>query len=492
MSEVRPKVTKEVLREDARFILANVAASRIGGENRFQDIRRQCEGALSIPFSEYVVFLEQAGYLLHDRASDMLEITMEGETIAKGGGLNELTDRAVAHFKSARRRKDESLRGSVDRPYDRSLDRGFERSGNDRFANMTPAPGGPPPPAPPPAPPPRHPGPAGDMHHTSEAMDSRYEKLATIGTGGIGTVYRARQVPLDREVALKEIRELFNFFAEDQRPEIVRRFTEVVRAAAQLAHPNIVPIHEVNLEREYPYVVSELSPNGSCRRLINDAESIPVELVLRYLLQTLHALQAAHYQRVYHRGLKPENLLIDNYGNVKVSDFGFARIVERDAAVIRQVYVGMGNIAYMAPELYHDPIAAGPQTDIYAMGIIFYELLARRLPGRRSPMPSEINPALPRGIDDIFDRMTRDSRAERYPTVDDILSDLSHIEGLSAVMDQQTQILATQNPLEQITFRDDGMATTEAPPAEVSGEIAVDGKPSSSYRPYSYKQRRKR
>ena len=86
------------------------------------------------------------------------------------------------------------------------------------------------------------------------------------------------------------------------------------------------------------------------------------------------------------RGLKPENLVIDAYGNVKVSDFGFARIVERDAAVIRQVYVGMGNIAYMAPELYHDPVAAGPQTDIYALGIIFYELLTRRLPGRRSPI----------------------------------------------------------------------------------------------------------
>jgi hypothetical protein len=492
MSEVKPKVTKEVLREDARFILANVAASRIGGENRFHDIRNQCETSISIPFAEYVAFLEQAGYLRHDRASDRLEITGEGEVIAKGGGLNELTDRAVAHFKSAsRRRKDEPARASVERVYDRGVDRAFDRinSDRDRFQN-TPAPVGPPPAAPP-----VHMPSGGELHNTSELMDSRYEKLATIGTGGIGTVYRARQVPLNREVALKEIRDLFNFFAEEQRPEIVRRFTDVVRSAAQLAHPNIVPIHEVNLEREYPYVVTELSPNGSCRRLISDAETIPVELVLRYLMQSLHALQAAHYQRVYHRGLKPENLLIDNYGNLKVSDFGFARIVERDAAVIRQVYVGMGNIAYMAPELYHDPVAAGPQTDVYAMGIIFYELLTRRLPGRRSPMPSEVNAALPRGIDDIFDRMTRDSRAERYPTVDDILDDISRIEGLAAVMDQATQVLVMQNPLEQIKFREDSLTDvtpTDATPTEVAGEIGADGKPSSTYRPYSYKQRRKR
>jgi serine/threonine protein kinase len=201
---------------------------------------------------------------------------------------------------------------------------------------------------------------------------------------------------------------------------------------------------------------------------------------------------------VFHRGLKPENLLIDAYGNVKVSDFGFARIVERDAAVIRQVYVGMGNIAYMAPELYHDPVAAGPQTDIYALGIIFYELLTRRLPGRRSPMPSQINARLPTGIDDIFDRMTRDSRAERYSSVDDILADISAVEGLSEVLDKQTRVLAAANPLEQIKFREDsgtlhaqtGGATGGTTGGATGGTTDSAGK--STHRPYSYQQRRKR
>ena len=109
----------------------------------------------------------------------------------------------------------------------------------------------------------------------------------------------------NREVALKEIRDLFGFFSEDQRNEIVRRFTDVVRAWGNLAHPNILPIHDVNIWVEYPYVVTELAPNGSARRLINDAEEIPVELAFKYLLQTLHALRAGHAQRVYHRGLKP-------------------------------------------------------------------------------------------------------------------------------------------------------------------------------------------
>ncbi len=170
-------------------------------------------------------------------------------------------------------------------------------------------------------------------------------------------------------------------------------------------------------------------------------------------MQTLHALRAAHRERVFHRGLKPENMLIDSYGNLKLSDFGFARIVERDASVIRQVYVGMGAVAYMAPELFGDPTSAGPQADIYALGIIFYELLAGRLPGRRSPMPSDIDPKLPRGLDDVFDAMTRDSRSERYPSVDDILEDFEKIDGMSELLAQQVQLLPLENPLRQVTFR---------------------------------------
>jgi serine/threonine protein kinase len=221
--------------------------------------------------------------------------------------------------------------------------------------------------------------------------------------------------------------------------------------------------------------------------LINDAEEIPVELVFKYLLQTLHALRAGHAQRVYHRGLKPEQLLIDGYGNVKVSDFGFTRIVERDHAVIRQIYVGMGNVAYMAPELYSDPMTSGPQGDIYALGIIFYELLTRKLPGRRSPMPSQINPNLPRGIDDIFDRMTRDSRSERYATVDDILDDIDKLDGMDTLLGSGDRVLVGDSPMASIKFRPGAEEPLVGTPVEADGE---DGDKKSSHRPYSFQQRR--
>lgn len=469
----RPKVTKEVLCEESRFILANIMAeARYGRQNRYDDIRRVCEGAVSIPFAEYVAFLEKSGYVRHDRGTEALEILGKGENVVNGDGLTELTERAVAHFKklkSSRSQASPMPTASIPMKEDSRMAKLHTNS-----TGRTP--GG---------------GPA-EMFGSSELLDSRYEKLGTIGSGGIGTVYRARQVPLNREVALKEIRDLFGFFSEDLRPEIVRRFTEVVRAAANLAHPNILPVHDVNLEREYPYVVSELAPNGSARRLIADAEDIPIGLVLKYLLQTTHALRAAHAQRVYHRALKPEQLLIDAYGNVKVTDFGFTRLVERDSSVIRQVYVGTGNLAYMAPELYQDPGSAGASTDIYALGIIFYELLTRRLPGRRSAMPSEINSRLPKGIDDIFDRMTRDSRAERYNNVDDILDDIDKLDGLSDVLDQQTQVLVADNPLDTIKFRDSEGEGGASGGSVGDGSGDDDDKKGPTHRPYSFQQRRKK
>jgi hypothetical protein len=477
--EGRAKVTKEVLCEEARFILANVMAeARYGRQNRYDDIRRVCEGAVSIPFAEYVGFLEKSGYLRHDHASENLEVTAEGETVVNGGSLSEFTERAVTHFKKLRQSR-QMQAGSVqiNTAAATAAPRSEVRNEGSAPTRL----------------------PMKDMKSSagrSSAVvggeitgdEPRYEKLATIGSGGMGTVYRARQTALNREVALKEIRDLFGFFSEDQRNEIVRRFTDVVRAWGNLAHPNILPIHDVNLYAEYPYVVTELAPNGSTRRLVNDAEEIPVELAFKYLLQTLHGLRAGHAQKVYHRGLKPEQLLIDAYGNVKVSDFGFSRIVERDHAVIRQIYVGMGNVAYMAPELYTDPMAAGPQGDIYALGIIFYELLTRRLPGRRSPMPSQINSALPSGIDDIFDRMTRDARDERYATVDDILDDIDKLEGMEAIVGRQNQVLVGASPLESIKFRPGAEEALAGTPIE--GESDDDKK--SGHRPYSFQQRRKK
>jgi serine/threonine protein kinase len=545
--EGRAKVTKEVLCEEARFILANVMAeARYGRQNRYEDIRRLCEGAVSIPFADYITFLDKTGYLRH--ASDNLEVTSEGESVVSGGNLAELTERAVAHFKKLRQTRgpgatDGVVMGGAPLPppsgsspvasasSSSSLSSAVSASSLSSSVPFALSPSMPP--ASPSAPlsantptsismpaglggaaamagrdaregsgahaMPRQGGKSASSGGRSSAavggeildLDAeRYEKLAVIGSGGIGTVYRARQVALGREVALKEVRELFGFFNDEQRVEIVRRFGEVVKAWAQLAHTNILPIHDMSLDVEFPFVVTELAPNGSARRLINDAEEIPVEVVFKYLLQTLYALRASHALDIHHRGLKPEQLLLDANGNIKLADFGFSRIVERDQAVIRQIYVGMGNVAYMAPELYTDPGSASVQGDIYAMGIIFYEMLTRKLPGRRSPMPSQIIPELPAAIDDIFDKMTRDARSERYASIDDILEDFDRIEGLDALWARPRH---DDNPLAAIKFKpgaEDPLMGTALEAAVAATDDAEQGKSGEVRRPYSYQQRR--
>jgi len=489
--EGRAKVTKDVLCEEARFILANVLAEgRYGRQNRVADIRRICEGAVTIPFQEYVGFLEAAGYLIHDRQRDTLDVTPDGEKVVTGERVAELMERAVSHFKGSRKERERAAQQAAARldPPRPSIASAGVVSGTVSSPvpmQVSSAPV--------------------SMAHAPSVMVAdrdaaqRYERLSVIGSGGVGTVYRARQIALDREVALKEIRELFSMFGDEQRREIVRRFGEVARAAGQLTHPNIVALHDVSTDREFPFVVSELMPNGSVRRIISDAEDIPVALVMKYLLEVLQALRTAHAQGVMHRGLKPENLLIDPHGNVKVSDFGFARIVERDQ-VIRQVYVGMGAVAYMAPEMFADPTSAGPHADIYSLGIIFYEMLTRKLPGRRSPMPSQVSAGLPKGIDEIFDKMTRDDRADRYASVDQIFDDIDKLEGMKAFIEANTAALFAQNPIAELRFRAPATVTDasvvaraeasviESAPATVPDEKSRDA---LGRRPYSYQQRLK-
>ena len=179
---------------------------------------------------------------------------------------------------------------------------------------------------------------------------------------------------------------------------------------------------------------------------------------------------------------------MDTYGNIKVSDFGFARLLERDETLIRQVYVGVNGVAYMAPEIYGDPNSAGPQADIYALGIIFYELLTRRLPGRRSALPSQIDPTLPAGIDDIFDNMTRDSRSERYNAVEDIIEDFEKLQGLPDFLDTATQSLVGGNSMDQLKFKDGSTGVSNLDATDVNAPAVEESQPA---RPYSYHQNKK-
>jgi serine/threonine protein kinase len=152
---------------------------------------------------------------------------------------------------------------------------------------------------------------------------------------------------------------------------------------------------------------------------------VPVPLALRAFLQLAYGLRAAHAAGLTHHNLKPENVLFDAYGNAKLADFGLGRVVEVDATKgMPQVFMGTGGMAYMAPELMNwGPKEPGPAADVYGLGILLYEMLTGQIPGRRSAMPSEVNPEAPSGLDHLFDKSTQDRRDQRYPDVDAMLED---------------------------------------------------------------------
>jgi eukaryotic-like serine/threonine-protein kinase len=431
--EGKSKLTKEVVAQEGRFILDNLLTAGQGAkEVVYDDLRRLCEQSVSLRLLDYINFLERFGYISYDRNTHKLAITADGERVVGGEKVAELVIDVVHHFRPvlSRARKEEAAPGSAPPPSSGSAPRRLD---------------------------------------DKDLVDDRYEKLKTLGSGGIGTVYLARQVLLNRPVALKEIRELFGFFTEPQRMEIVKRFDEEVLKSAKLSHPNIAAIVDGNTGRDYPYVVSEFVGGGSLRRILRLAETIPPELSVKVFLQMLHALGHAHGKGVVHRGVKPENILFDASGNVRLTDFGMARVVERDQAVIQHVYVGMGSVAYMAPELFVDPTSVGAQSDLYALGIIFYEMLARKLPGRRSPMPTKLHPTLPKIVDDLFDRLTQDERADRYKSVDEVLEDFHKADASKAFLEPRGALVFTESPIAKLQLKPE---EASPPPTAGSGGAA--------------------
>jgi protein kinase-like protein len=231
----------------------------------------------------------------------------------------------------------------------------------------------------------------------------RYEILREVGRGGAATVYLARQTDLERCVALKELSALS---ASD--PSAARRFVRESRLAASLNHPNIVTVHDFFEDHGTPYIAMEYLERGSLRPLMQDLAFAQIAGVLEGLLA---GLANAHDRGVVHRDVKPENLLITNDGRVKIADFGIAKATGRaqSATALTAHGTTIGTPSYMAPEqALAEPV--GPWTDLYAAGIIAFELLAGRLPFDTTGPPMAIllqhvnaDPPLLRSVDPSAD-----------------------------------------------------------------------------------------
>jgi WD40 repeat protein len=232
------------------------------------------------------------------------------------------------------------------------------------------------------------------MPLTAGARLGPYEVLELIGAGGMGSVYRARDPRLGRDVAIKVLKgELAN------RPDYLARFEREARAVAAINHPHILGIYDVGTDGDTAYVVTELLEGETWRELL-DSRTPTARQMLAFARQAAHGLAAAHAKGIVHRDLKPENLFLTTDGRVKILDFGLAKettLVAREAAVTMasptQPHVLIGTPGYMAPEqIRAEPVDAG--TDVFAFGVVLYEMLAGSHPFRRESVTAMLEAIL--------------------------------------------------------------------------------------------------
>ncbi|MCK6545248.1 serine/threonine protein kinase [Myxococcota bacterium] len=405
-------LTHEVLVEEARFILRTLQRDDLFGDRvRLTEAERVIDSSISLAFADYCGFLNKYGYVRLDQLANQIEVTEGGALVSQD------LDDAEFHARISRHFQRELGTSPAIRPTTPRDAQPPAIPDVPSLAVRAPRPATVPVDRPVVAAP------------VEEVLDRRYRRGEVIGTGTIGAVHRGQHVSLGRRIAIKEARSIFQFASYLRRDEIVRRIRTAIETHAGLVHPNIVQIMDQNPEREYPYFVMELAAGGNLRQRMTAEKDgqLSLSFAVRVLLQLAYALQFAHRQGVLHLGLKPENVLFDQLGNVKLSDFGFARITDRaDEAGSTPVLVGGGTVGYMAPERLQpgvlDTASLGPAADIYGLGMLFYEMLTGKLPGRRSPLPSQARKDVPTAFDDVFDKMTRDELSERYASMDEVLS----------------------------------------------------------------------
>lgn len=255
----------------------------------------------------------------------------------------------------------------------------------------------------------------------------RYVLKELIGQGGMADVFLARDEILDRDVAIKVLR---SHLADDA--IYVQRFAREASAAATLAHKNIVEIYDVGEDEGKYYIVMEYVPGTTLKDLIHKRGALLLSEAIDIMIQLINGVKEAHKNGIIHRDLKPQNILITDSGVLKIADFGIA-MVQAFAQVTESTTI-MGSLHYLAPEIVRGEKATF-QSDIYALGIIFYELLRGQVPFNdeaamniamkhiREEFPSikAYNPTIPQAIENVIIQATAKNTRDRFETADDML-----------------------------------------------------------------------
>jgi len=250
---------------------------------------------------------------------------------------------------------------------------------------------------------------------TAEKLQPLFPDLEigdVLGSGGMGCVFRAHQTKLDRTIALKVLPEELS-----QDALFTERFAREARAMARLNHTGIVGIYDFGSVQETHYLILEYL-NGSSLRELEDAGPIETDEALSIVEQVCAALEYAHAEGVVHRDIKPENILFDQSGRVVLADFGLARLAmdSRAPVSLTQTRQAMGTLNYMAPEQWENPKTVDHRADVYALGILLYEMLTGRIP-RGSFPPASTLAGVPESFDEVINRTLQIDADDRYQSV---------------------------------------------------------------------------
>lgn len=267
-----------------------------------------------------------------------------------------------------------------------------------------------------------------------------YEIIGVIGKGGMGSVYKAKQLSLNRLVAIKVLKSEYA-----SQKDFILRFNREAEVLAKLSHPNIVPIIDKGVQNGLFYFVMEFIDGETLRQKLKNGR-LRFDEAIKYTLQILRAISFAHKQNVIHRDLKPENVLIDTSGNVRIADFGLADIVgaQNDYSLTGSG-MAMGTAHYMAPEQRRDAKRVDKRADIFSLGITLYEMLAGEIPHgnfkRICQLRNDVNPA----IDEVIEKAIATKPQDRFQSADEMTTAIR----AALIEDEKKTVVAGEDILEK-------------------------------------------
>lgn len=261
-------------------------------------------------------------------------------------------------------------------------------------------------------------------------LDGRYEIHELVGVGGMAYVYRAYDRVEDRWGAIKILKEEFS-----NNSDFLRRFRNESRAIAMLDHPNTVKVYDVSFGDQIQYIVMEYIDGITLKQYIEQEGTIRWQEAVHFTTQILAALELAHSKGIIHRDIKPQNIMLLQNGTIKVADFGIARFLQSETTTMTDKAIG--SVHYIAPEQARGDYITD-KADIYSVGVMLYEMLTGRLPfvadnavsvalmqlQAKPVMPRELNPSIPRGLEQITMKAMEKNPVDRFQSAGEMLDDL--------------------------------------------------------------------